>query len=82
MKKEIITILKEKNIFKKKNKIFINLPNLYDNKKNNFYFNKRWYSSKKLINDFTVLDKLYEKNLKNLSKILNNFHNTNYSIRY
>ncbi len=82
MKKEIILTLRDKNIFAKKNKIFVNLPNFYYKNTNIFYFNERWISYKKLLSDFIYLDKLYEKNLKTLSKILNNYHDKNYSTRY
>ena len=82
MKKEIILTLRDKNIFAKKNKIFVNLPNFYYKNTNIFYFNERWISYKKLLSDFIYLDKLYEKNLKILSKILNNYHKENYSTRY
>ncbi len=82
LKKEIIITLREKNLKKRNTKLFVNLTNIYNNEKKLFYFNKRWSQSDKLLKDFNYLDKIYEKNLVNLSGKLNKYHDKNFPIRF
>lgn len=85
MKKKLIIKLRDLNLKAKKNSIVLNHPNGYLIKKkfnNEFFYSKRWQSSKNLINDYNYINKIYEKNLTYLTIFLNTFHKVNFPKQY
>jgi len=71
----------------KDNKIFvgewcINQENIFKENKEKFYQFSHWDNTKKVTKDIKYIKKIYEKILKNLTKSLNMYHNTNYSEKY
>ena len=85
MRKKLIFKIRNINLAGKKNNIILNHPNSHlikNDSYNDFFLSTDKQNSKSLIKEFNYIQKIYEKNLTNLTKFLNEFHNVNHSKIY